>query len=348
MAPRKFRIGTFIGAILLCMLALGPLSRPAAAQDSDPAVAEEMQKGQALLSEHHYEAALKEFKQANKKQHDACAACYLHMAEAYRGLGAFKNAIENRDKLLQLAGQSAGLQAQAHNQKGVSLVASVQKSDDKKLEEAVNEFRTALQLDSDLDIARFNLGYALLKQGRDADGVRELQTYLNDASDDDNEEYVHKLIANPRRAREAYSPDFSFTTVDGEFTSSDDLHGKVVLLDFWGTWCPPCRESVPTLIDLHKKFAKEPSFVMIGVSSDTDEDAWRQFISKHKMDWPEYRDDSHKVIGAFKVEDYPTYIVLDPEGIVRYRKAGYGSETFVELEDQIKKTLKAASQAEKK
>jgi thiol-disulfide isomerase/thioredoxin len=348
MAPGKLRIAIFVGTIFPCLLSLGLLSSLVAAQDGDPAFVEEIQKGQALLSEHHYEAAIKEFKQANKMQHDACASCYLHMAEAYRGLGAYKNSIENCEKVLQLAGQDTGLLAKAHNQKGIALVGFAQKSDDKKLDDAVGEFRTALQLDSGLDLARFNLGYALLKQGRDADGIRELQAYLEDASDDDNEAYVRKLVANPRRARENYAPDFSFTTLEGEFISSDDLHGKIVLLDFWGTWCEPCRESVPTLIDLRKKFAKEPSFVMIGVSSDTDEDAWRQFVVKHKMDWLEYRDDSEKVIGAFKVEEYPTYIVLDPEGIVRYRKAGYDNEMFFELEEQIKKTLKAASGGGKK
>lgn len=65
-----------------------------------------------------------------------------------------------------------------------------------------------------------------------------------------------KLIENPRRDRETFAADFSITTSDGEYLASEDLRGKVVLLDFWATWCGPRVASVPSLRTLYKSFRK--------------------------------------------------------------------------------------------
>ena len=93
------------------------------------------------------------------------------------------------------------------------------------------------------------------------------------------------VIANPIRARMPFAPNFSFTMQDHQTISNASLRGKVVLLDFWGTWCPPCRESVPTLRDLNKKYSGK-AFQLVGVSSD-DDDVWKTFIQAQHMDWPD-------------------------------------------------------------
>jgi hypothetical protein len=100
-----------------------------------------------------------------------------------------------------------------------------------------------LALGTNLPILHFNLGYTLLQEGRDAEGIAELKKFTAVESEGAKADQALKLIENPRRAREAYAPDFSFITSEGEYLSLDDLRGKVVLLDFWGTWCPPCVES---------------------------------------------------------------------------------------------------------
>src|SRR4030095_9812371 len=153
-------------------------------------------------------------------------------------------------------------------------------------------------------------------------------------------EIARKLIENPRRAREPFAPDFSFTTAEGEFVSLDELKGKVVLLDFWGTWCGPCVASVPALRDLNKKYAKESGVVMLGVSSDGDEDKWKTFTAKEKMVWPQYLDRDHAVQRAFAVRAFPTYIVIDAEGIVRYRDVGTSFEREANLTSAINKEIK--------
>ncbi|MGI9167802.1 MAG: thioredoxin-like domain-containing protein [Pyrinomonadaceae bacterium] len=92
--------------------------------------------------------------------------------------------------------------------------------------------------------------------------------------------------------------------------------------------------------DLHKRYAKEPSFVMIGISSDTEEETWRDFTAKNKMVWPQYWDRDRRVQRAFRVGVFPTYIVIDHEGIVRFRTSGTSWERSAYLDDAIRKHVK--------
>jgi peroxiredoxin len=186
----------------------------------------------------------------------------------------------------------------------------------------------------------------LLKQSRDPEGTDELKRYLADTNGDDR--YVkdaERYIDNPRRARELYIPEFSMTTADGRYISTDDLLGKIVVLDFWATWCAPCRASVPELKDIVKKFANAP-VVLISISSDDDEEKWRAFIEKNQMTWPQYRDSDNHVLSAFGIHSFPTYVVVDAEGIMRKVEVGAGGGQVGDIADTVKKNLKLL--AEKK
>lgn len=317
-----------------------PESAAAVAQRPDPE--EELEKAQELLRRRNYEEALKGFKKANELMGKRCGECLLGMAQSYNGMGAHKNAMESCEQLIALAAADKDLQARARNLKGVSLTGLVEKhkKDDKRLVEAEAEFRKVLELTDDLTVAYFNLGTVLLRQERDAEGIAQLKLYLEEEPRGPFARDAARMIENPRRARETYAPDFSLTTVQGEYFSAEDLKGKVVLLDFWGTWCPPCVDSVPSLRNLHKRHSKDSNFVMIAVSSDTDEDVWRAFIEKHKMVWPQHLDAQRRVIRAFQINAYPTYILIDHEGIVRYRSTGGGWVKSAFIEDEIKKRLK--------
>src|SRR5262249_15446899 len=201
-------------------------------------------------------------------------------------------------------------------------------------------FRQAAALKADLSDVHYSLGVVLMQQNRDADGVVELKQYLQLAPNGPNAEAARQMIDNPRRAREPFAPEFSFTTNHGEAISLNELKGKVVLLDFWGTWCGPCVASVPSLRELNKKYGKESSFVMISVSSDGQEEKWKDFIVKEKMIWPQYLDRDRNVIRAFHVNVYPTYVLLDPEGLIRFRITGANPEKEAALEDAIRKQIK--------
>ena len=312
---------------------------------TDDAFQTEMAKGSDFLRRRRYEDALKSFKRANDLREKKSAECFYGMAQAFEGLEAYKNVVESCEHAIEFAGSDLQLQAQAYNLEGIALQTQAAVKDQKKLQDAEAAFRKALALNAPMPIVHFNLGFTLMELGRDADGTAELKKYVELDPDGSKTEEVAKLIENPRRAREAYAPDFSITTADGEYISLDDLKGKVVLLDFWGTWCPPCVESVPALRDLQKRFAKEPLFKMISVSNDGDQTKWSGFVEKNQMTWTQYLDKDRHVVRAFDVNAYPTYILIDAEGIIRFRQVTTAWEHTGELPDAIKKHLKLATKS---
>lgn len=310
------------------------------AQGNEVSYDTEFQKGLDLLRRKRYDDALKSFKRANEMRNKQSAECFYGMARAYLGLEAYKNVAESCDRIIEFSGSDTKLQAQAYNLKGIALQTQAEGKDQKKLQDAEANFRQGLALGTDLPILRYNLGYTLLQENRDPEGIAELKKYVELVPEGESAELALKAIENPRRARESYAPDFSLTTSEGEYLSLDELRGKVVLLDFWGAWCPPCVASVPALRDLHKRYAKERSFVMISVSSDGIEEKWKDFILKNQMDWPQYLDRGHKVQQAFGVHAFPSYVLIDHEGIVRYRTVTTSWERTGDLDSAIKKEIK--------
>jgi len=292
------------------------------------------------------EDALKAFKRANDLKGKTSAEALLAMANAYMGLEAFKNVAQTADKVVEFAGGDTKLQAQAYNLKGIAIQRQADGGkDQKKLQEAEAVLRQSVAANENYAEPHYNLGVVLLQQNRDPEGTAELKKYVELGPDAFFSGDARKMIENPRRAREVFAPDFSVTTVDGEYISLDDLKGKVVLLDFWGTWCAPCVASVPALRELNKKYSKSEVFVMLGVSSDGDEDKWREFIGKEKMVWPQFLDRQREVQRAFSVRAFPTYIVLDHEGIIRFRTTGLSFDKEAALSDAVNKQIKIIQKA---
>jgi peroxiredoxin/Tfp pilus assembly protein PilF len=343
---RLLGIGLGIAYLVLLQPAGGLVTRAplAWAQQDEFAYNGEMDKGRDFMRRRQYEEALKSFKRANEMRDKKSPDCFLAMANAYQGLEAYKNVAESCDKVIELAPNDIGLQLQAYNLKGVAFQSQAESRDQKKLKDAEATFRQGLAVDANLmPVLHFNLGYTLMQQGRDQEGIAELKRYLELQPKGTDAAQAQKLIGNPRRARETFAPEFSVTTSDGEYLSLEDMRGKVILLDFWGTWCPPCVASVPSLRGLYKRFEKEPSFVMIGISSDREAEPWRTFIAKNQMVWPQFWDRDHRVQRAFEIRAFPTYILIDHEGIVRFRTTGSGWEHNANLEDAIRKQVKLVS-----
>lgn len=307
---------------------------------------EEIQTGRNFMRQRKWEDALKAFKRANDLKGKTSAEAHLLMANAYMGLEAYKNVAQSADKVVEFAANSPELQAQAYNLKGIAIQRqSDGGKDQKKLQAAETALRQAVTVKADYAESHYNLGVVLLQQNRDPEGIAELKKYLELAPEQFNSADARKIIENPRRAREPFAPDFSITTSEGEYISLDDLKGKVVLLDFWGTWCGPCVASLPSLRELNKKYSKHETFVMLGISSDGDEDKWSNFIVKEKMVWPQFLDRQRVVQSAFKVSAFPTYIVLDHEGVIRFRTSGLSFEKEAALSDAINKQIKLLQKA---
>ncbi len=314
-----------------------------AAQESSDPVAQAVSQGDLYSSKRKYELALDAYHKADKLSHHSSAACYLKLASVERKLGDFSSALDDAKKAVKVAGGDQVVAVHAHLLRATLLSQMSGKPTDKKLKEAEDEIRQALALNSANTMARFDLGFVLLKQERDPEGIAELNAFVSlPGADSETVAEARKMIANPLRARAPFAPDFFFTTSQNQPVSNASLRGKVVLVDFWGTWCPPCRESVPILRNLNKKYAGKP-FQLVSVSSDDDADVWRTFIKAEHMDWPQYIDLPGDVLQAFKVESFPTFVVLDKDGVIRFRQSGEGPTTEGELEDAIGKYLKRES-----
>jgi thiol-disulfide isomerase/thioredoxin len=118
------------------------------------------------------------------------------------------------------------------------------------------------------------------------------------------------------------APYWQLVTLDGKAIGTEQLKGKVVVVDFWATWCGPCVYKVPGYIALQKKYA-DRGLVIVGLSVDQQgADLVSNFISKHGINYPVALATT-EVINAFgDIEGIPTTLLIDREGNIRHRKAG--------------------------
>jgi thiol-disulfide isomerase/thioredoxin len=318
-----------------CLVFL-PLTSPCQTPAADPAAAL-IKQGNDELASRHYEEAANAFKKANQLRHDTCGGCYLDLAVAQTRLGDVDNALKSCDKAISCATDD-DLRTMSHTLKGNILVEMG--NDPKKLKAAESEYRAALDLKTNSPITHFDLGVTLLRESQTAEGTQELQTYLRIAPDDKNADLARKLIANPKHAGQEAAPGFKVQTLDGQQISLDQLSGKIVVMDFWATWCPPCRSSVPELKALTKKYS-ETKVVLISFSADKDQQAWRDFVAKKEMAWPQYWDSDGRVRDAFGVRAFPTYLVIDQDGFIHDRIVGLDPQQSVvaRLKDTLREML---------
>ncbi len=130
------------------------------------------------------------------------------------------------------------------------------------------------------------------------------------------------LAAQPLRVGDPVPP-FSLQTLDGKTLNIASLKGKVVLLDFWATWCGPCRQAMPELKTLLEKNTGKP-LVMVSVSADQDATTPAKFAHANGMTWMQAWDGQGKVIGGvFGVNSLPSYVVIDADGRIAYILKGW-------------------------
>ena len=331
---------TRLATIALVAVSIAPvlLARPAGQNDKDTQYVAAMQQGDRAIALKQFEDALKAFNRASALRNKESAEAHFGMARAYRGLSAGKSAADSCTEALKFVGGNKALEAAIRQIRGVAIFELVEKNDDRRLKDAEADFRAVIELTDTLPIAHYNLGYSLLRQGRDDDGIAALNAFIVKAPNMREAAEARRMIENPRRARVPFAPEFSITTLQGEHITLEDLRGRVVLVDFWATWCGPCLKATPALQRLAKKYADEP-FTLLAISLDRNQEAWKRYIAEHKMEWPQYLDNG-RVATLFKVKPIPTYIVIDHEGIVRATETGFGSSTDGWLDSEIRKLLK--------
>jgi thiol-disulfide isomerase/thioredoxin len=113
-------------------------------------------------------------------------------------------------------------------------------------------------------------------------------------------------------------PGFNVTDIQGQGLSPDAYKGKVLLIDFWATWCGPCRQELPNVIATYQHFHAQ-GFEIIGISLDQDQNALNNFLQQAGMPWPEYFDGQgwqNKIAVKYGVHSIPTNYLLDRHGVI--------------------------------
>jgi thiol-disulfide isomerase/thioredoxin len=118
------------------------------------------------------------------------------------------------------------------------------------------------------------------------------------------------------------APAWKLKDVDGNVVTSDQFKGKVVVIDFWATWCPPCKAEIPGYVRLQKKYAAD-GLVFVGVSVDEDgPPVVKKFMKEYGINYTIVMA-SEAMVGAFSpIEGYPTTFIIDRDGNIRDKKLG--------------------------
>ncbi|TWJ32540.1 TlpA disulfide reductase family protein [Geobacter argillaceus] len=118
------------------------------------------------------------------------------------------------------------------------------------------------------------------------------------------------------------APDFTARDMAGKEVKLSDLRGKVALVNFWATWCPPCREEIPSMVKLNQAMAGKP-FQMLALSIDEGgKGAIEQFFAKSGQTLPAYLDGEQKVAGLYGTTGVPETFVVDKKGVIRKKIIG--------------------------
>lgn len=130
------------------------------------------------------------------------------------------------------------------------------------------------------------------------------------------------------------SPDFELMTIDGEKMSLSSLEGKKVILNFWATWCPPCRKEMPDMQKIHDDYEGEVVVAAVNLtSSEKNIDSVKRFVDELGLSFPVLLDEDGKINKQFEVLSYPTSYIVNEKGVITTKFVG--AMTYEQMQDFI-------------
>ncbi len=126
-------------------------------------------------------------------------------------------------------------------------------------------------------------------------------------------------MRTPASNQDKIAPDFEATLIDGSAFKLSDLRGKYVLLDFWGSWCPPCRRDNPNLVTLYDQYNSR-GLEIVSVALEKNDRTWKKAIAKDGLRWPYHIMRTSRLVATdalalkYQVTDLPTKYLINPQG----------------------------------
>lgn len=144
----------------------------------------------------------------------------------------------------------------------------------------------------------------------------------------------------PKQKNANLAPDFSMTSLDGKKLTRDSLKGKVVILDFWATWCPPCRAAIPHLVEIHKKY-RDQGLVVVGISLDRGgKEEVADFAERNHIDYDLVMGVNNSILKNFgDVSSIPTIIILNRKSEIIFKAVGFNSEIAQTIDSKVAEAL---------
>lgn len=136
-------------------------------------------------------------------------------------------------------------------------------------------------------------------------------------------------------------PEFTLRSIDGKIVTSDDMYGKVVLINFFATWCPPCNKELPLVeSDIWAKYKDNKDFMLVIVDREEKSEVVKPFVEKKKWSMPFYLDEKKEVYLKFATKFIPRNYLFDKQSRLILTSMGFKEEEFEVLKKEIADQLK--------
>src|SRR5574344_937935 len=153
--------------------------------------------------------------------------------------------------------------------------------------------------------------------------------------------YTYKIEAMKNTKSGTMAPDDEFTDIDGKLHHFSEYRGKLLYIDFWATWCAPCKAEIPHLAKLVERYKGNDKIQFISISVDADTNAWKKMITADKPAWPQFvasKVQNEKISKDWGIAAIPRFVMINPDGTINAADALRPSdESLIPLLDKLSK-----------
>jgi tetratricopeptide (TPR) repeat protein len=275
---------------------------------------EALNNGNVLLRQGRIDEAVNEFRLAAKLQDGKCAECFQRIGQIYFQQRRLKDAAS---ALRQAAELKPPNEAEIYNILGVTLYLQSEKQ---SFEEAVVALQKAIELSKGKVVkAYYNLGFALIKSGKEQEGITVLKQFLELDPGASEASQARAVVSNLKMVDAKVAPSFVVRSHTGDELALEKFKGKIVLLDFWASWCIPCRLDMPEVRKIWKQYGGG-RFAIIGINLDSKRSPFESYLKEEGITWPQYYDGlgwENKISRLYGVYAIPHTVLIDQDGVIQ-------------------------------